>query len=177
VIYSLTYSIPSILNVLVICLIFWLIFSIIGVTLFKGKFYKCVSATTGLKMPNIRTKTECLLISGNVWHNSKINFDNVAAGFLALFQVATFEGWIEIMQDSVDSTDVDQQPLKNNSEWTYIYYVVFIMIGSHFIFKLIIAVIIDNFNHLKKQVKIIFFFIMNLSIFRKISYFCLYQLV
>ena len=56
------------------------------------------------------------------------------------------------MKDSVDSTDVDKQPATRNSEWVYIYYVAFILIGSHFIFRLIIAVIIDNFNHLKKQV-------------------------
>jgi hypothetical protein len=35
------YAIPSIFNVLLVCLVFWLIFSIMGVQFFGGKFYKC----------------------------------------------------------------------------------------------------------------------------------------
>lgn len=73
-------------------MIFWLIFSIIGVTLFRGRFYKCVDSSTGAKLTNVKTKDQCLATSGALWYNSKINFDNVAAGFLALFQVATFQG-------------------------------------------------------------------------------------
>uniref|UniRef100_A0A8C9E7Z1 Sodium channel protein n=1 Tax=Phocoena sinus TaxID=42100 RepID=A0A8C9E7Z1_PHOSS len=40
-------AIPSIMNVLLVCLIFWLIFSIMGVNLFAGKFYQCVNTTDG----------------------------------------------------------------------------------------------------------------------------------
>ena len=36
------YAIPSIFNVLLVCLVFWLIFSIMGVQFFGGKFYKCI---------------------------------------------------------------------------------------------------------------------------------------
>lgn len=58
------------------------------------------------------------------------------------------------MQDSVDITDVGQQPIERNSEWVYIFYIAFILIGAQFILRLIIAVIIDNFNHLKKQFQV-----------------------
>ncbi len=44
VVNALMYAIPSIFNVLLVCLVFWLIFSIAGVQLFGGKFYKCVDA-------------------------------------------------------------------------------------------------------------------------------------
>lgn len=37
------YAIPSIFNVLLVCLVFWLIFSIMGVQFFGGKFFKCVN--------------------------------------------------------------------------------------------------------------------------------------
>ena len=133
-------------------MIFWLIFSIIGVTLFKGLFYKCVSSTTGIKDTTVKSKDECLAKAGTQWYNSKMNFDNVASGFLSLFQVATFQGWMEIMQDAVDISDINQQPITRNSEWVYIYFIAFILVGAHFILRLIIAVIIDNFNLLKKQV-------------------------
>lgn len=41
VVNALMYAIPSIFNVLLVCLVFWLIFSIMGVQFFGGKFYKC----------------------------------------------------------------------------------------------------------------------------------------
>jgi voltage-gated cation channel len=147
---SVVYSIPQILNVGIICGIFWLIFSIIGVTLFNGKFFRCIHNITLAQVP--LNLSECNANQSTTWVNSKINFDNVAIGYLALFQVATFQGWMEIMQDSVDTVDVEISPRKNNTRWVYIFYVAFIVIGSLFILKLIIAVIIDSFTNLKKQV-------------------------
>jgi voltage-gated sodium channel type V alpha len=43
------YAIPSIFNVLLVCLVFWLIFSIMGVQFFGGKFYKCVDESGKLQ--------------------------------------------------------------------------------------------------------------------------------
>ena len=40
VVNALVQAIPSIFNVLLVCLIFWLIFAIMGVQMFAGKFYK-----------------------------------------------------------------------------------------------------------------------------------------
>ncbi len=37
---ALVQAIPSIFNVLLVCLIFWLIFAIMGVQMFAGKYYK-----------------------------------------------------------------------------------------------------------------------------------------
>lgn len=42
VVNSLVHAVPAISNVLLVCMIFWLIFAIIGYQLFGGKFYKCV---------------------------------------------------------------------------------------------------------------------------------------
>ena len=36
----------------------------------------------------------------------QINFDHVGNAYLALFQVATFEGWMEVMADAVDAREV-----------------------------------------------------------------------
>ena len=71
-----------------------------------------------------------------------------------LFVQATFEGWMEIMEDAIDATGVDLQPSKEHNFVAYLYFVVFIMLGSFFILNLFIGVIIDNFNRLKKQVSV-----------------------
>jgi voltage-gated sodium channel type IX alpha len=36
----------------------------------------------------------------------RISFDNVGLAYLALFQIATFKGWMDIMDNAVDSTTV-----------------------------------------------------------------------
>ncbi|XP_015747869.1 PREDICTED: sodium channel protein 60E-like [Acropora digitifera] len=148
-------AIPGIGNVLLVSLLFWLIFSILGVHLFAGTFYKCVDKSNELLPPSvISNKTDCLAhanADGYRWVNSKVNFDNVFAGFLALMQVATFEGWMEVMQDSVDSTGVDRQPKFENKLSAYCFFVAFIVVGSFFVLNLFVGVIIDNFNSLKKK--------------------------
>ncbi|XP_047195216.1 sodium channel, voltage gated, type VIII, alpha subunit b isoform X6 [Hippoglossus stenolepis] len=158
VVNALVGAIPSIMNVLLVCLIFWLIFSIMGVNLFAGKYYFCFNDTEEAYFhPNdVNNKSECLaLISANNtevrWKNVKINFDNVGAGYLALLQVATFKGWMDIMYAAIDSRKVGDQPLYEDNLYMYIYFVIFIIFGSFFTLNLFIGVIIDNFNQQKKK--------------------------
>ncbi|XP_050308218.1 sodium channel protein 60E [Anthonomus grandis grandis] len=151
VVNALMYAIPSIFNVLLVCLVFWLIFSIMGVQFFSGKFYKCVNAD-GFRLPidEVDTKWDCAR-KNLTWENSKISFDHVGVAYLALFQVATFEGWMEVMADAVDARGVNMQPTEEANLYAYIYFVIFIVCGSFFTLNLFIGVIIDNFNMLKKK--------------------------
>nr|XP_042715408.1 sodium channel protein type 5 subunit alpha-like isoform X11 [Chrysemys picta bellii] len=167
-------AIPSIMNVLLVCLIFWLIFSIMGVNLFAGKFGKCINKTAGdmpLDSKVINNMSECILynVTGNFyWTKVKVNFDNVGAGYLALLQVATFKGWMDIMYAAVDSrgqsnfkqetykcrptqTKCEDQPEWEYNLYMYLYFVIFIIFGSFFTLNLFIGVIIDNFNQQKKK--------------------------
>uniref|UniRef100_A0A452IH92 Sodium channel protein n=1 Tax=Gopherus agassizii TaxID=38772 RepID=A0A452IH92_9SAUR len=151
-------AIPSIMNVLLVCLIFWLIFSIMGVNLFAGKFFSCVNTTSGNPFPRekIENKTDCENFMKShedvLWKNVKVNFDNVGAGYLSLLQVATFKGWMDIMYAAVDSTDVSTQPKYEESLYMYFYFVIFIIFGAFFTLNLFIGVIIDNFNQQKKKI-------------------------
>ncbi|KAK5861223.1 hypothetical protein PBY51_022637 [Eleginops maclovinus] len=149
-------AIPSIFNVLLVCLIFWLIFSIMGVNLFAGKFGKCINRTTNLDMSIsvVKNKTQCN-IDQNItrWKNIKVNFDNVGMGYLALLQVATFKGWMTIMYAAVDSqSKIEEQPDYEINLNMYWYFVVFIIFGAFFALNLFIGVIIDNFNQQKKKI-------------------------
>ncbi|XP_037617818.1 sodium channel, voltage-gated, type I like, alpha b isoform X3 [Sebastes umbrosus] len=148
-------AIPSIMNVLLVCLIFWLIFSIMGVNLFAGKYYYCVNTTNDEVFPIdvVNNKSDCLnLVNDSArWKNVKINFDNVGAGYLALLQVATFKGWMDIMYAAVDSRNLEDQPEYEVNLYMYLYFVIFIIFGSFFTLNLFIGVIIDNFNQQKKK--------------------------
>lgn len=97
VVNALVGAIPSIFNVLLVCLIFWLIFSIMGVNLFAGKFYYCLNETSGVifQPEEVDNKTQCLALAevgGQAevrWKNVKVNFDNVGMGYLSLLQVVS----------------------------------------------------------------------------------------
>uniref|UniRef100_A0A8C5YHX2 Sodium channel protein n=1 Tax=Microcebus murinus TaxID=30608 RepID=A0A8C5YHX2_MICMU len=146
-------AIPAILNVLLVCLIFWLIFCILGVNFFSGKFGRCINGTdTSLPIAYevIPNRTQCK--NGNFsWHNMEVNFDNVGNAYLALLQVATFKGWMDIMYAAVDSKEKEKQPVFEQSSQMYLYFVVFIIFGSFFTLNLFIGVIIDNFNQQQKK--------------------------
>ncbi|XP_054451476.1 sodium channel protein type 11 subunit alpha [Pteronotus mesoamericanus] len=148
-------AIPAILNVLLVCLIFWLIFCILGVNLFAGKFGRCVNETDNksilINLNDVNNKNQC--ISANLtWSNRKVNFDNVGMAYLALLQVATFKGWTDIMQAAVDARKRDEQPKYENDLRMYIYFVIFIIFGSFFTLNLFIGILIDNFNQQQKKI-------------------------
>ena len=147
------HSFPAILDVTLVCLVFWLMFSIIGVMIFRGKFYNCVDSVNGAVVSHVYNKSDCLKLNYTQWYNNKINFDNVGIGYLALLQLATFEGWRDIISAGVDSIDVDIQPTREATIYAYIFFIIFIFFGSFFTLNLFVGVIIDNFNSLKKKVK------------------------
>jgi voltage-gated sodium channel type II alpha len=94
VVNALIQAIPSIFNVLLVCLVFWLIFSIMGVNLFSGKYARCVDADLKPLHPNVTAnKSMCdspeNKLKNYSWFTPKINFDNVPSGYLALFQVVS----------------------------------------------------------------------------------------
>ena len=104
VVNALVGAIPSIMNVLLVCLIFWLIFSIMGVNLFAGKYHYCFNETAEERFETdiVNNKTDCeALMPPNSteirWKNVKINFDNVGAGYLALLQVVSFAFTISLV--------------------------------------------------------------------------------
>uniref|UniRef100_A0A8C1LDA4 Sodium channel protein n=1 Tax=Cyprinus carpio TaxID=7962 RepID=A0A8C1LDA4_CYPCA len=158
VVNALVGAIPSIFNVLLVCLIFWLIFSIMGVNLFAGKFYHCVNTTTEERIPMdvVNNMSDCMaLMHTNEarWVNVKVNYDNVGTGYLSLLQIATFKGWMDIMYAAVDSREVEDQPSYEINLYMYLYFVIFIIFGSFFTLNLFIGVIIDNFNQQKSKIR------------------------
>ena len=72
------YAIPSIFNVLLVCLVFWLIFSIMGVQFFGGKFFKCLDEN-GMLLPI--TVSTCIHISSTQSTHTEITFPTTTFKF------------------------------------------------------------------------------------------------
>lgn len=84
-------AIPAILNVLLVCLIFWLIFCILGVNFFSGHFGRCISGKDKNEYIHyIENRSQCN--ESYHWVNLEVNFDNVGIAYLALLQVVSAIG-------------------------------------------------------------------------------------
>jgi len=97
VVNALIQAIPSILNVLVVCLVFWLIFSIMGVNMFNGKYGRCVDILGDrLLHTEVPNKTICNQLKdayNYTWEVPDISFNNVLVGYLALLQIVRFQSY------------------------------------------------------------------------------------
>ncbi|CAB4059329.1 Sodium channel protein type 2 subunit alpha,Sodium channel protein type 10 subunit alpha,Sodium channel protein type 4 subunit alpha B,Sodium channel protein type 9 subunit alpha,Sodium channel protein type 1 subunit alpha,Sodium channel protein type 8 subunit alpha,Sodium channel protein 60E,Sodium channel protein,Sodium channel protein 1 brain,Sodium channel protein para,Sodium channel protein PaFPC1,Sodium channel protein type 11 subunit alpha,Sodium channel protein type 4 subunit alpha,Sodium channel p len=131
VVNALVQAIPSIFNVLLVCLIFWLIFAIMGVQMFAGKYYKCEDAEGNRLNASYTPDKETCLLENQYWVNS---------------------GWTGVLYDALDSSGIGQQPIREVNLYMYWYFVFFIIFGSFFTLNLFIGVIIDNFNEQKKKI-------------------------
>jgi succinate dehydrogenase/fumarate reductase cytochrome b subunit len=70
------------------------------------------------------------------------NFDNIGFAYLTVFQVVTLEGWVKIMEIYNDG---DSLILST------IFFVLCVLICSHFLLNLTIAVMLDNFKQINQQ--------------------------
>lgn len=94
VVNALVQAIPAIANVLLVCLIFWLIFAIMGVQMFSGKFYSCQylspDGPVRVSASLVSNKAQCLAMNKSyTWTNPPVNFDHVPNAYLCLFQVVS----------------------------------------------------------------------------------------
>ncbi|KFW03312.1 Voltage-dependent T-type calcium channel subunit alpha-1I, partial [Fulmarus glacialis] len=104
VVETLISSLKPIGNIVLICCAFFIIFGILGVQLFKGKFYHCL----GVDIRNITNRSDCMAANYK-WVHHKYNFDNLGQALMSLFVLASKDGWVNIMYNGLDAVAVDQQ--------------------------------------------------------------------
>jgi hypothetical protein len=143
VIVALFDSLIAIFNVIVVLLIVWLIFAILGVSLLGGKLYSCSNIL-------IENQDDCLS-SGFTWNVIEPNYDNVINAISTLFILSSEEGWPDIMYQAVDVRGVGLSPKRDSSPYLAYYFVVFILIGSFFFLNFFIGVVFDKFNWAKRN--------------------------
>ncbi|KAL7013140.1 hypothetical protein ACKWTF_015214 [Chironomus riparius] len=151
-------AIKTIGNIMLVTYLLQFMFAVIGVQLFKGKFFSC---TDGSK----RTEEEChgtyLVISGDdsespeirdrVWDNNRFHFDDVAKAMLTLFTVSTFEGWPNLLYVSIDSNAENYGPIHNFRPIVAAYYIVYIIIIAFFMVNIFVGFVIVTFQNEGEQ--------------------------
>uniref|UniRef100_A0A8D0KQU4 Calcium voltage-gated channel subunit alpha1 H n=1 Tax=Strix occidentalis caurina TaxID=311401 RepID=A0A8D0KQU4_STROC len=146
VVETLISSLRPIGNIVLICCAFFIIFGILGVQLFKGKFYYC----DGPDIKNITTKTDCTNARYK-WVRRKYNFDNLGQALMSLFVLSSKDGWVNIMYDGLDAVGIDQQPIQNHNPWMLLYFISFLLIVSFFVLNMFVGVVVENFHKCRQH--------------------------
>ncbi|XP_025951012.2 voltage-dependent T-type calcium channel subunit alpha-1H isoform X1 [Dromaius novaehollandiae] len=146
VVETLISSLRPIGNIVLICCAFFIIFGILGVQLFKGKFYYC----DGPDVKNITTKTDCTNARYR-WVRRKYNFDNLGQALMSLFVLSSKDGWVNIMYDGLDAVGIDQQPIQNHNPWMLLYFISFLLIVSFFVLNMFVGVVVENFHKCRQH--------------------------
>lgn len=145
---SLLQSIKAIINLVIVILLVWLIFSIIGVTFLKGKMGYCE-----IENPYNINKNYCEEVLKSEWKIHHQNFDNVLNGLLVLFCMSFFEGFPSFIYLFMDSGPEESGPSRNNTEFILVYFLIFIIVSSIFLMNLFICVIFMNYIMAEKRKK------------------------
>uniref|UniRef100_A0A8C5ECH8 Voltage-dependent T-type calcium channel subunit alpha n=1 Tax=Gouania willdenowi TaxID=441366 RepID=A0A8C5ECH8_GOUWI len=146
VVETLITSLKPIGNIVLICCAFFIIFGILGVQLFKGKFFYCF----GPDVKNVTNKSDCLQANYK-WVHHKYNFDNLGQALMSLFVLASKDGWVNIMYHGLDAVGVDQQPITNNNPWMLLYFISFLLIVSFFVLNMFVGVVVENFHKCRQH--------------------------
>jgi hypothetical protein len=98
---SVTMSLASMANVSLVVALFFLIFAIMGVQLFGGKMWSCNDGSVPDQAACVGAfvDPDTGAMAPREWTNAPLNFDHVGNALVALFAVATLNGYAEIVDD------------------------------------------------------------------------------
>ncbi|KAH8054569.1 hypothetical protein JL721_10452 [Aureococcus anophagefferens] len=77
------------------------------------------------------------------------SFDNVFVATLSLFEMATTEGWIDVMYAAVDSTGRANMPRRDENPGWYAVFLIFMLVGSFLFLNLFVGVVCDSFEKMR----------------------------
>lgn len=96
---ALLQAVPNVLRIVLIMLLFFIIFGIVAISYFKGRFYYCDdSMQVGGLLPDLPLlyKWDCIN-SGGEWVRKYYNFDNMYQAMASLFIISNIAGWSDFM--------------------------------------------------------------------------------
>lgn len=148
---SVALSIGAMVNVSMVMLMFFIIFGILGVQVFMGRFYRCNDPSVELREQCVGTYYD--ISSGRdterIWSNADLNYDNLYNGLVSLFVVSTLDGYGQVMFDALDVVGIDKQPKMDNNRGAFLYYMAFIVLVAFSLLNLYVGVIFYQFSRIR----------------------------
>ncbi|KNC50977.1 uncharacterized protein AMSG_06944 [Thecamonas trahens ATCC 50062] len=153
-VYALLAASRAIASVVAVALVFWAVFAIVGVALFKGRLYSCNDASVTWRGECVGSFVDAATNQtvARTWSNAVSTFDSVPDAMLSLFECSVMVGWVDIMLPTIDIVGPDLQPQPRSQPAAALYFVVFIVIGSMLVVNLVVAVVIENFDRLRDEI-------------------------
>ncbi|TYZ63091.1 hypothetical protein PybrP1_002621 [[Pythium] brassicae (nom. inval.)] len=156
-------SVPQVGNVFALCMIVYIIFGVVGRSLFAGKFYSCNDA-------GVKTAAECIgfflaypdgalslqeatargvpsggFLVPRVWSSARFSFDHIGVGFLTLLEMTSLK-WIDKAFAAMDVAGLQQQPVQDNAPEAAVFFVLYVYVGSLFVIRLFVGVLVEQFQ-------------------------------
>jgi hypothetical protein len=141
VVNSLARIVVPLLNVIIVIVIVWLIFGILGINFAGGKLGYC-----DINFYFDVSKEVCIA-NGFTWKRAYWNFDNIGESMVTLFVLSTLEGWPNIVVSALDAGDNETSgPHYNNYPYMWFYFMAFIFVSSFFLIDLMIGIIFFHYG-------------------------------
>ena len=143
-------TLPSVMNVVLVVCLFLLVFGILGVQLFAGKFASCSSQDASIAA--IATTDACVAAGGE-WENPGTgSFDNIGSALLLLFESSTMEGWPDVMWATIDAySEPGHAPVRDFRLSNSLYVLLWILLGGMFLINVFVGVIVETFADIKRE--------------------------
>ncbi|XP_069465799.1 voltage-dependent N-type calcium channel subunit alpha-1B isoform X3 [Ambystoma mexicanum] len=129
-------------------------FAIIGLEFYIGKFHKACFSEYGEIMGDFPCGEEAPArqcengtICRMYWEGPNFgitNFDNILFAILTVFQCITMEGWTDILYNTNDAA---------GNTWNWLYFIPLIIIGSFFMLNLVLGVLSGEFAKERERVE------------------------
>jgi hypothetical protein len=135
---ALFHALPSVSAILALQGTAFVVFSILGINLFAGKYYRCVE---DISLDRVDCEVQML-----TWQRYEFNFDNIFESFCSLFVCQTLEGWARILRIGMDTDKIDMAPTPNENKYAaFGFFAGFMVINAFMLDKLFVGVLADFF--------------------------------
>ncbi|KAJ0394815.1 hypothetical protein P43SY_008600 [Pythium insidiosum] len=160
---AVAHSLPQVGNVFALCSLVYIIFGVVGRSIFSGKFYACNDADVtrledcvgfylvqpdgALALQESTAKGELGggILMPRVWAPARFSFDNIGAGFLTLLEMTSLK-WVDKTFAAMDIAGTDRQPAQDAAPQNALFFVLFVYVGSLFVIRLFVGVLVEQFQ-------------------------------
>lgn len=129
-----------------------MIFGIIGVNLFKGKYEYCdTESVVGIGLNKkqlekaIKDNLDCYNFGGS-WKTYQSQFNSFGISFDQMIAIAYNVGWADIMYNAMNSRGPDLEPGYKENYFFSMFFMSYIIFGTYFMANLFVGVVISTFN-------------------------------
>lgn len=144
-----------ILDAAVLAVLYMVPFAVWGLNIFAGRMNLCNDG-------NVQGLSDCVGEYDNnvfgdssafsfpvprVWSNpspsTKFTFDSFRASLLILFEIVSFEGWVDVMGVAMSITQPGQQPQTNAAAFNAFFFIIYTLLGGIIIFTLFVRYVMQ----------------------------------